>query len=148
MPHVRTAICEALQAAKMIMTGKTIKEEDDGDRLGSMSLNPKKKTPKRRNWNSNNYSPSSQDTYNLSSYTPPPSACDDSATSDPFSTPQIGSTGRMKHSLLYPSKTDNYSFISAPVPATRLTKNHDTICKYSICTLSPGTHFVTTFMII
>lgn len=126
MPHVRTAVCEALQAARLVMTGETINEEDDGDHLGSISFDDTIESPQRRNWNSSMYSPSSQDTYNLSSYTPPPEACD-SASSDPFSTPQNGSTGRMKRSLLFPSKTDGYSVSSVTVPTSVLINGHDTI---------------------
>ncbi|KAG0558401.1 hypothetical protein KC19_10G025600 [Ceratodon purpureus] len=125
MPHVRTAVCEALHTAKMFMTGETINEDDDEDQQGSVSLDPTKETPQRRNWSSNKYSPSSQDTYNLSSYTPPPTVSD-SATSDPFSTPQFGSTGRMKRSLLFSSKADSYSPpVPAPCPTAALTGYHE-----------------------
>lgn len=128
MPHVRAAVCEALQAAKMIMTGETIKEEDNGDHLGSVALDSAKEAPHQRTWSPNNYSPSSQDTYNISSYTPPPAACD-SASSDPFSTPHVGSAGRMKRSLLFPSKADTYSVSSVPAPVAALTKDHHAICE-------------------
>ena len=125
MPHVRTAVCEALQTAKMSMTGEKIKEEDDGDHEGSVPFDGPKVTPQRRTWSSNKYSPSSQDTYNISSFTPPPTASG-SATSDTFSTPHLGSTARMKRSLLFPSKTDCHShFSSASGPTGGLTSCHD-----------------------
>ncbi|XP_024376981.1 uncharacterized protein [Physcomitrium patens] len=126
IPHVRTAVWEALQTAKMLMNGEAVKEEDHGDYRGSKSFDSTKETPQRRNWSSNNYSPSSQDTYNLSSYTPPPDACD-SAASAPSLTSHTDSTGRMKRPLMFPTKFDDHAPRSpAPPFAVGVNNNHVT----------------------
>lgn len=130
IPHVRTAVWEALQTAKMLMNGEAVKEEDHGDYRGSKSFDSTKETPQRRNWSSNNYSPSSQDTYNLSSYTPPPDACD-SAASAPSLTSHTDSTGRMKRPLMFPTKFDDHAPRSpAPPFAVGVNNNHVTFCKF------------------
>lgn len=125
MPEVRTAACEALQTAKR--SGGSTKEKNGGDHRGLKSFDSKKHTPQQRNWSPNNFCPSSQDTYNLSSYTPPPASCD-SAVFDSSSASSTDSTSWMKRSLMFSSKTIDHSpCFPGPPFAVGLYKNHESI---------------------
>lgn len=129
MPHVRAAVCEALQTAKTLASGCMIMDSEDGDHIGAGAKASEllKMTPQRRTWSSNKYSPSSQESYHMS-FTPPNSTGDsDTSVHDSSTLSGMGSTARMKRSPLFPSS----------VAASEVLSRHGSLphsCKYLLLT--------------